>query len=280
MAGELDGKIAIITGAAGGIGAAAARLFVAEGARVVISDLADERGEAVAQDLGDKAIYVHADASSADDVKALVDKAVDHFGGLDIFFANAGVPGEAVSQFLDDDLSSFEKTFAVDVKGPLLAARFAGAYMRDHGGGVILSTASNSAFMAGWGLVPYRAAKAAVVSATRSLAVQLAPFNIRVNCVSPGPTRTEMTLMMDDIPADLAEKLQDISYAEMIDGQPLKRVGTGIDIANAALFLASNRAAQITGHDLIVDGGMSLGDPVDRLANIQTKIAEALGGGQ
>jgi len=277
MTGQLEGKIAIITGGARGMGAASVRRFVEQGARVVIADILDEAGKNLSDEMGKAAHFRHTDVSSASEVEALVAETVEHFGGLDILFSNAGVMGEAQGNFLEEDFSTFERTIAVDLLGPMLGARYAGAYMAQHGGGCILSTASSSGLYGGYGIVPYRAAKAAVIGMTKSLAIELGPHGIRVNCISPGPTRTPITAMGDAAPEHL-EILQDVSMETMRGRMPLGRIGLPEDIANAALFLASDQAAQITGINLAVDGGETAGNVENTLARIQANFAAALSG--
>ncbi len=275
---SLDNKVAIITGGAQGIGAACVRRFVDAGARVMIADILDEPGQALVEELGPSSCYRHTDVSSAQEVEGLVAETVDHFGRLDIFFSNAGVMGEPQGNFLEEDFSTFERTIAVDLLGPMLGARYAGAHMAAHGGGCILTTASTSALYGGYGIVPYRAAKAGVIGMTRSLAIELGPHGIRVNSISPGPTRTPLTAAMSDIPTDQLEMLQDISMEAMRGRMPLGRIGLPEDIAKAAVFLASDHAAQITGVDLPVDGGETAGNVENTLAIIQAQIAAALQG--
>jgi len=280
MTGRLEGKVAIITGGSRGIGESSVRRFVEEGARVVIADILDEQGQALAAELGQSADYRSTDVSSAEQVAALVDHAVSRFGGLDILFSNAGTAGHPQDRFLDEDFSTFEKTIAVDLLGPMLGARFAGRYMADRGGGCILSTASTSALYGGFGIIPYRAAKAGVVSMTRSLAIELGAFGIRVNCISPGPTRTPITVAMAAAPEEHLELLQDVSMNAMLSRLPLQRIGLPEDIANAAVFLCSDQAAQITGVDLPVDGGETAGNVENTLEKMHAGFMAALADAQ
>lgn len=279
MTGSLAGKVAIITGGASGIGKATVELFVAEGARVVIADLQQEKGEALASELGNDAAFRLTDVARADDVAALVDFAVSTYGDLDIMYNNAGVSGsEGSSQYLDNDLSSFNKVMAVDLLGPMLGAREAGKHMVKQGKGVILSTASIAGSYAGYGVPDYRAAKAGVIALSRSLAIELGPYGVRVNTISPGPTKTEMIAMGAELSDEVREKILDASLDAMLGMQVLKQVGEARDIAEAALFLASDRARQITGFDLIVDGGASLGDTMNRQAAMEQAIGDIVQG--
>ena len=277
MVNMLEGKVAVVTGAARGIGEATARRFVEEGARVVLADVLDDTGEAVAEGLGSAALYRRADVTQSGQVQALIDTAVEEFGGLHIMFNNAGIMGTLQADFLEEDFQTFRKTIEVNLLGPMLGASFAARHMAKNGGGCILSTASSSALYGGYGIIPYRATKAGVVSMTRSLAIELGKYGIRVNCISPGPTRTPMTAM-DGAPEDRVDELVDISMEAMRGRMPLGRLGMPEDVANAAVFLASDQAVQITGVDLAVDGGETLGNMENTGEIIQERILEVLGG--
>jgi NAD(P)-dependent dehydrogenase (short-subunit alcohol dehydrogenase family) len=247
MAGELSGKVAVVTGGASGIGRATAELFIEEGARVVIADLDAERGEALAAALGQAAAFQRTDVSRADEVQALVDGAVARFGGLHVMFNNAGVPGGARGGFLDDDLSDLERVMAVNLVGVMLSSQRAARHMVGQGGGSIINTASIAALVPGAGLMSYRASKAGVIAFSRSLAIELGDRGVRVNCIAPGLIPTGMTNY------DMEPVIRRM--------QPLARKGTPRDVANAALYLASERSAHVTGLVLPVDGGTSVGPP-------------------
>ena len=243
--GELAGKVAIVTGGAGGIGLAMVRRFVAEGARVVVADTDDTAGRAAAAELGDDVAFVATDVSRAEEVQAAVDLAVDRFGGLHVMCNNAGIGG-SLRPFLDDDLADFERVMAVNVLGVMVGTQRAARHMAEHGGGAVVNTTSIGGINAGGGVMAYRASKAAVVHVTRSVAVELAGAGIRVNCIAPAHIPTAINAAFDQ--------------ALIVDVmQPLQRVGTPEDVANAAVFLASDRAAQITGVVLPVDGGTTAG---------------------
>ena len=244
---------------------------------MVLADVLDDAGESVAEGLGSAALYRHADVTQSGQVQALVDTAVEEFGGLHIMFNNAGTMGALQADFLEEDFQTFRKTIEINLLGPMLGASFAARHMAGHGGGCILSTASSSALYGGYGIIPYRATKAGVVSMTRSLAIELGKYGIRVNCISPGPTRTPMTAM-DGAPEDRVEELADISMEAMRGRMPLGRLGMPEDVANAAVFLASDLAAQITGVDLAVDGGETLGNMENTADIIQRRITEVLSG--
>ena len=189
---ELVGKVAVVTGGAGGIGSATAQLLAAEGAMVVISDIDAERGREVAARLGDATDFFQTDVSDQDQVQALVEFAVERFGGLDIMFNNAGI-GSPLKRFLPDDLEDFSRIMSVNLFGVIVGAQRAGRYMKEHGGGSIINNASIAAVNAGTGMISYRASKAAVAHATKCMAIDLAPYGIRVNCLTPAHIRTAIT---------------------------------------------------------------------------------------
>jgi NAD(P)-dependent dehydrogenase (short-subunit alcohol dehydrogenase family) len=243
---ELAGKVAVVTGGAGGIGRATAELLVAEGARVVVADIDAERGKEIADLIGEAAAFKQADVSDIDQVQALVDFAVDRFGGLDIMFNNAGI-GSALKRFLHDDLEDFSRIMNVNLFGVIAGAQRAARYMKDHGGGSIVNNASIAAINAGSGMISYRASKAAIAHATKCMAIDLAPYGIRVNCLTPAHIRTGITTY------DMGPVLRYM--------QPLEREAQPEDVANAVVFLSSDRAAQVTGVVLPIDGGTTAGPP-------------------
>ncbi len=250
MADELAGKVAIVTGGASGIGRAMVTRFVEAGARVVIADVDVEAGQALSSELGDVADFHETDVTDAEVVQATVDFAVERFGGLHVMANNAGV-ASAMVRFLHDDLADFHRVMDVNVLGVLVGSQRAALHMKANGGGVILNTSSTAGIDAGAGLITYRATKAAVIHVSRSIALDLAQYSIRVNCLVPGQIRTAMTSYdMDSV---------------MRFTQPLPRHGRPEDVAEAALFLASDRAAQITGVVLPVDGGTTAGPPAAQL---------------
>lgn len=253
MADELAGKVAIVTGGGSGIGRATVERFVDEGARVVVADIDAGAGNSVADALGDRAAFKQTDVTDADQVQALVDFTVEHFGGLHVMANNAGV-ASAMARFLHDDLSDFDRVVKINVLGVLLGSQRAARHMKAHGGGSIINTSSTAGIDAGAGLVTYRATKAAVIHATRSIALDVAQYGIRVNCLVPGQIRTAMTTYDMDAVRELT--------------QPLPREGRPEDVAEAALFLASDRSAQITGIVLPVDGGTTAGPPASQLKRL------------
>ncbi|MDP3908698.1 SDR family NAD(P)-dependent oxidoreductase [Novosphingobium sp.] len=265
----LAGKVAIVTGGANGLGKAAVERFAAEGARVVIADMDCERGEALAAQLGGAARFLATNVAEADQVQALIDFAVSEFDGLDVMFNNAGVSQAIFPRFVDDDLSDFQKVINVNLLGVMLGTQRAARHMKDHGGGSIINAASIGGSQAGCGILTYRASKAAVIHFTKCTAIDLAEYGIRVNCISPGNIETEMSAFPGKGMSDeMIRKIHEVVRPLRLAAQPLKRWGKPLDIANAALYLASDMSAQITGQELVVDGGASTGDPINRFIEV------------
>jgi NAD(P)-dependent dehydrogenase (short-subunit alcohol dehydrogenase family) len=254
---ELAGKVAIVTGGASGLGEGLVRRFAAEGAKVLIGDVDTDGGKALVEEIGDGAHFVEADVSDMEQVSGLVSTAVDRFGGLHVMVNNAGISGTMHRRFLDDDLADFHKIMAVNVLAVMAGTRDAARHMSEHGGGSIINMTSIGGIQAGGGVMTYRASKAAVTHFSKSIAVELAPHGIRVNCIAPGHIATEMT------PYDM-ETVVRLT-------QPLQRRGSPADVANAVLFLASEQSAQITGIVLPVDGGTTAGTPPTLLKEIMTR---------
>ena len=277
MGQELKDKVAIITGAASGIGRATAELFVAEGAKVLLADIDGERGGELARELGDVACFRRTDVANADDVQALVDDAVQRFGALHIMFNNAGISGAQHPRFLDDDLSDFHRVIDVNLYSVLLGSRCAGKYMARHGGGVIINNASIAGILPGQALVSYRASKAAVIHLSKCIAIDLAEYRIRVNCLAPGHIRTPLTAFtVPGMSEEQMVKIRDALAPVWDSNQPLKRHGSPQDVAQTVLFLSTDRSAQITGVVLPIDGGITAGDPVNHLRELFDARAGAL----
>jgi len=257
MTGELAGKVAIVTGGAGGIGRGMVERFVEEGAHVVIADVDAPGGAALASQLGEATVFQPTDVADAEQVQAAVDVAVTRFGGLHVMCNNAGVGGSH-NRFLDEDFADFDRVMGVNIFGVLVGMQRAARHMAEHGGGAIVNTTSIGGINAGGGVMAYRASKAAVIHVTRSVAVELASKNIRVNCIAPAHIPTAINATFD----------QSAIVRAM---QPLQRMGSPIDVAEAALFLASDRAAQITGVVLPVDGGTTAGPPPRAMKDLLAK---------
>jgi NAD(P)-dependent dehydrogenase (short-subunit alcohol dehydrogenase family) len=277
---DLAGKVAIVTGGASGIGRATAELFVAEGAQVVVADVDAPRGEALAASLGAAAVFSRTDVSRREDVQAVVDLAVARFGGLHVMFNNAAMPGKMYPHFLDDDLEDYQRVLGVNWMGVVYGSQLAARHMAKNGGGVILNTASVAGLLPGHTLMQYRSSKYAVIGFSKSIAIDLAAYGIRVNVLAPGSIKTEMTnFTPPGVSPEQIARVRQETDAIMQAYQPLKRPGQPRDVAEAALFLASERAAQITGVVLPVDAGITAGDPVNHAAQIIAARQRVLGPG-
>ena len=242
---DLDGKGAIVTGGASGIGEATARLFVAEGARVVIADMQRSRGEALANELGDSALFQFVEVRQEDHVKAAVAVAVDTWGRLDCMFNNAGFGG-ALGPIEDTPVEEFDMTMDVLVRGVFLGMKHAIPVMKAQGAGSIINTGSIAGVTAGRGPIVYSAAKAAVVHLSKLGAMQLGADSIRVNAICPGPFLTEMNIPIAD--TEDGKKF-------IVGATALKRWGRMEEIQGAAIYLASPSSSYVTGSMLSVDGG-------------------------
>ena len=255
---RLENQVALITGAASGIGEGTVRKYVAEGAKVVIADIQDERGGALAEELGPSTTYVHTNVAVEDDVARAVSTAVERWGRLDVIFNNAGFGGVG-GPIEDLDMNAYDDTMNVLLKGVFIGAKHAARQMKAQGSGVIINTASVAGLQAGFGPVVYSAAKAAVAHFSRCLAVELAPFGIRVNAICPGVIITNIFTNSLAVPAEMREALLPKIDSALASWAPMGRSGMPDDIANAALWLASPEAAYVTGQAITVDGGLTAG---------------------
>lgn len=248
---RLKDKTAIVTGAASGFGEGIARRFAAEGAQVVIADIAEDSGKAVAAEIGEAggtAVFVRADVTVSADVEAMVGTALDRYGGLDIVVNNAGMP-QRNRPMLEVDEATFERIFAVNCKSLYLSAVHAVPAMRERGGGVFINTASTAGIRPRPGLVWYNGSKGAAIVLTKAMAVELASDNIRVNALCPVAGDTPM--LAEFLGGEVTEE----AYAKFVATVPLGRLSRPSDLASAAVFLASDEAGFLTGVCLEVDGG-------------------------
>lgn len=248
--GRLDGKVAVITGGASGMGEATARLFVREGARVVIADVQQEKGEAVATSIGPECRFQKADVSSSEDVRSLVVSAVEAFGKLDIMYNNAGIGGGEGS-IIECSEEQFDRIIATDLKGVWLGMKHCLPYLIENGGGSIITTASVSAMLGMPGQGAYGSAKGGVVQLTRVCAIENAEKGVRANSICPGGT---LTPILYDNPFGISVDPARVA-AGLVNAQPIPRAGLPEDIANAALWLASDESSFVTGQAIAVDGG-------------------------
>jgi len=259
VSGELDGKVAVVTGGANGIGRATVEKFIEEGARVVVADLDDDAGTTMTASLGDDAAFSHTDVSDPASVHRAVELAVERFGSIDVMVNNAGI-ASSFRRLMDDELRDFTHVMSVDLYGVIIGTQAAARRMGS--GGSIINTASIAGISPGIGLTTYRAAKAAVIHFSRCAAIELSEQGIRVNVVVPGNISTAINAAFDT--SAIVQKLQ-----------PLQRLGTPTDVANAAVYLASERSAQVTGVVLPVDGGTSTGPPPGHIGDVSTRGPDA-----
>jgi NAD(P)-dependent dehydrogenase (short-subunit alcohol dehydrogenase family) len=255
--GRLDKKVAVITGAASGIGLATAARFAGEGAAVVIADLNQEGGEAAVRQCkenGGRAIFQKCNVTAESEIKSLIDRAVREYGRLDIMFNNAGLGG-AVGTIEEMTVENWDKTLAVLLRAVFLGMKYSVPEMRKVGGGSIISTASVAGLRGGAGPHAYSAAKAGVINLTRSVALEVGEHKIRVNCICPGGINTP--LLYNRIPG--GQQTTEMFLSQI---QPIKRAGLADDIANMALFLASDESEWVTGTAMVVDGGLTAGGSI------------------
>ncbi|MCE9651267.1 MAG: SDR family oxidoreductase [Parvibaculum sp.] len=275
MAGRLEGKVAIITGGTSGIGLGAVDLFLREGAEVVCGDLQDHKGEAMAKAYGAGFSYCRTDVSQEADVKALVDHAVGKFGKLDVMFNNAGLVG--VTGDLDAiDMNGFDETVGVLLKGVFLGYKYATPQMKKQKSGSIISTASVAGLQAGMAPHVYSVCKAGVRHLARVASVELAPYNIRSNAICPGGISTSIFGGLAGMGTQVADQFAVFLKSRLAKIQPIARAGLPNDIAETALFLASDASTFITGQAITVDGGLTAGPPTNlmQLLDLENAIAE------
>jgi NAD(P)-dependent dehydrogenase (short-subunit alcohol dehydrogenase family) len=250
--GRLDGNVALITGGASGMGKVASHLFAREGAKVVLTDVADEEGRAVAaaiRDGGAEAAYVHADVSRASDAEEMVRFAVDTFGGLSVLYNNAGVFPERDGSVTETPEEVWDLTIDINLKGVYLGCRYGIPAMIESGGGAIVNVASFVALMgAATPQIAYTASKGGVLSMTREIAVEFARQGVRANALCPGPIETPL---LQELLADPARRQRRLVHI------PMGRFGQAEELAKAALFLASDESSYMTGAALVVDGGIT-----------------------
>ena len=254
MAGRLEGKVALVTGGASGIGAETSRLFAREGAKVAITDLNDDGGRAVATEIGDAAFYARLDTRNEAEWQTVVEQSVDTYGRLDILVNAAGVPGRRTdggsTRIDEQELEDWNRVMDVNSTGIFLGMKTVIPEMRKAGGGSIVNISSIYGLVGSPNSAAYHASKGAVRLATKSAALQYAAENIRVNSVHPGIVTTGMNREINEDPVLSVPRLA---------ATPMGRFGQPIDIANGCLFLASDESSWMTGAELVIDGGYTVG---------------------
>lgn len=244
--GRLQDKVAIITGAASGMGAADARLFVEEGAKVVLTDLNQEAGAALAAELGENAIFVRQNVAEEADWDMVAKRTLEHFGRIDVLVNNAGIL--LMKCMRDTSVEEFNRIMAVNVTGVFLGMKTVAPFMREQGGGVIINMSSAAGMVGQVQTVAYSASKFAVRGMTKAAAMDLGPYGIRVISIHPGSIATPMTAQSG------------VATDSVLPLAPLNRSGSAMEVAQVVAFAASDAASYVTGSEMIVDGGLTLGD--------------------
>ena len=256
MAGLLDGKVAVITGAGSGMGRATAELFAEEGARVLVMDRFEERAQDAAATIGEAAVAFTGDVSQGEDVQAMYTAAVEAFGGINIIYNNAGIGGRE-ENVRDCPEEVFDEIMAINLKGVWLGMKYGIPHLQRAGGGSIISTASVAGLSGLSGIAAYCASKGGVISLTRTVAGEFASSGVRVNCICPGAIATRIgdNSRGPEDPDRMARRRERNATAH-----PLGRSGEGSDIPQAALYLASDESSFMTGQAIVVDGGWTAVD--------------------
>lgn len=275
MTGRLNGKVVVVTGAASGIGRATCELFVREGAKVVGGDLQGDKGARMEEQLGASFRYVRCDVMEEAQIKAAIDTAVASFGRLDALFNNAGTGG-AFENAENVTAESFDDVLHLHVRAALFGMKHAIPHMKASGGAII-STASVAGLQNGFGPILYSIAKAGIVHMTKVAAAQLGPFRIRVNCICPGLIATPIFGTAFGMGRQAADTTVEAVAKAGAGAQPIPRSGLPNDIAEAALYLASDGSSFVNGHALVVDGGITVGPTGAAQANVFAPIAAAMG---
>ena len=276
MAGRLDGKVALITGGASGIGLGTVELFVAEGAQVVAADIQDEKGAMLEKRFPGQVAYAHCDVTSEAEIEAALQKAKTEFGGLDILFNNAGI-SDRMTSIGEITADGWSWIFDILVRGPALGMKHAVPLMLERGGGSIINTASIAGLQAGFGPIAYSTAKAGVIHMSRVAAAQLSPQKIRVNAICPGLIATSIFGASFGLPREVADQMAARVAENAAQAQPVPKAGLPDDIAQAALYLASDAAAFVSGTHLVVDGGITVGGRHSWDPNMVSPFATILG---
>ncbi len=278
----LKDQVAIVTGGASGIGSAIVRRFVQAGAQIVMADVQDDRGRRLAAELGPACRYQHADVSRDDDMAALVDQALRAHGRIDCLVNNAGIagPGGPIERLPPQ---AFDAVMAVLARSAFVGMHLVAPPMKARGRGCIINMASVAGFRAGYGSHLYSAAKAAVMQLTRTVAMELGEAGVRVNCICPGAIATPLFGKAVGLGPDEADDTVQPLRQMLAKAQPIGRCGEAEDIAEAALWLASDASAFVNGHALVVDGGLTGGRPwtavLEQRQRMRAALTQAAAGG-
>jgi NAD(P)-dependent dehydrogenase (short-subunit alcohol dehydrogenase family) len=272
LMGQLDGKVAIITGGTSGIGEQAAAMFASEGAKVVIAGRREAEGNAVAARLGENASFIKTDMLDEAQVEAMVAHALTRFGRVDCLFNNAGGGGPPSGGIAELDMQSFDANIAINLRTAVLGMKHAAKVMKAQRSGSIINTASLGGLRVGYTPFPYATAKAALIHATRWVANELGPYNVRVNSISPGGIVTGIFAKGSGLPPSEADRVTEGIKDLFATIQPIPRAGLPDDVASAALFLASGASSFITGHDIVIDGGMGMGQNWEAFTAFRAEI--------
>ena len=255
---RLAGKIAVITGGCSGIGRATMEQFLEEGAQVLIADIQDDTGEAIAAQSNGRVRYQHCDVTQESDIAATMDAAAAAFGGLDIVFNNAGAGGTRLP-IEEMTGEAWDQTQALLLRSVALGIRYAVPHMRARGGGAIINTASIAGMQAGWSQIAYAVAKAGVIHLTRVAAADLARYQIRVNAVCPGYILTNIFTASTSLTGEAVDRVNHALAHFSPRAQPVRTAGSARHIADACVYLASAESAFVNGTHLVVDGGITIG---------------------
>ncbi|MDR3662796.1 MAG: SDR family oxidoreductase [Mycobacterium sp.] len=267
MVDELAGKVAVVTGGASGIGRGVVERFLDEGARVVIADVQRELGAALATEAGPDALFRYTDVGDQAEIAGLIADTVAAFGRLDVMVNNAGIASPIKRELLDEGFEEFDRVMRVNLLGVMAGTRDAARQMATTGGGSIINISSIGGVQPGGGVSVYRASKAAVIHFTKCAAIDLAHYEVRVNCIAPGniPTPLLQTAASAE-DRQRREQFETRIRQQMRNDRPLKREGTAADVAEAVLYFAGERSRYVTGTLLPVDGGTVAGKVITRAA--------------
>jgi len=272
---RLEDKVAVITGGTSGIGERTAEIFVEQGAFVVIAGRSSAKGDAIAQRLGEHALFVQTDVTQESDVKELINLSVKRFGRIDCLFNNAGAPGP-IGAIDEIELADVNAAISLLFGGVFLGMKYVAPVMKKQGSGSIINNASVAGIRVGFGPTIYSAAKAAVIHLTKCIAMELAPFGVRVNSISPGAIATPIFAKALGLDTKDADRSVDALITYFKERLPMHRPGLPEDIAYGALYLASEEGSFVTGHDLVIDTGITAGRTIQEQAMLNEKLVEVV----